>query len=459
MGKSNREILNIALPSIAQNVTVPLLGLVDAAISGHLGGAVYIGAVAVGSMVFNMIYWLCAFLRMSTGGLTAQAWGKAAGTDGKAVAGGDGDMDILQVLFRALKIGFVISMLLIVLQKPLADASFWLMGATAEVERLSRIYFRILIWGAPAVIMSYGLSGWFLGRQDAKRPMAIAIVQNVINIALSLFFVIFLGWKVEGVATGTLIAQWAGVAMYLMCRVKKHESGEGAERLLQTICKNFRRMYTKESSMLGGKGVALEGALFLRTLCMVSVQVAFTHAGALQGDLVLAANALLMQFYMFFSYFMDGFAYAGEAVGGKYVGAKDRKSFIAITRGLFVWGVWLTVGFTIIYYFGGDTIVALLTNDVQVRTEAALFMPYVLLLPVCGVAAFLFDGLYAGATKSMLMFLSVLAGAAVFFLILYISSRSGDVSATNHCLWAAMLSFLAVRSVFLGVTFRKILPD
>ena len=458
MGKSNREILRIALPSIAQNVTVPLLGLVDAAISGHLGGAEYIGAVAVGSMVFNMLYWLCAFLRMSTGGLTAQAWGRALAGGETAVAGNKSGSDIMQILFRALRIGLVISLMLLLLQRPLADVSFWLMGATTEVESLGRIYFRILIWGAPAVLMTYGLSGWFLGRQDAKRPMAIAIVQNVINIALSLFFVIVVGWKVEGVATGTLIAQWSAVFMYLMCRVRKGGEGEDTERLWQVVFRDFRWKPEKEPSLARSGGFALERTLFMRTLCMVCVQVAFTHAGAVQGNLILASNALLMQFYMFFSYFMDGFAYAGEAVGGKYVGAKDRKSFIAITRGLFVWGAWLTVGFTIIYYWGGDAIVAILTDDMQVRKAAAGFMPYVLLLPLCGMAAFLFDGLYAGATKSMLMFLSVLAGAAVFFLILYISSRSGNVSATNHCLWAAMLSFLAVRSMFLAVTYRKILP-
>ena len=332
------------------------------------------------------------------------------------------------------------------------------MGATAEVERLGRIYFRILIWGAPAVLMTYGLSGWFLGRQDAKRPMAIAIVQNVINITLSLFFVIVVGWKVEGVATGTLIAQWAAVVMYLMCRVEKGGEREEKERLWQAVCRNFRWKPEKEPSLARSGGFALERTLFLRTLCMVCVQVAFTRAGAVQGNLMLASNALLMQFYMFFSYFMDGFAYAGEALGGKYVGAEDRKSFIAITRGLFAWGAWLTVGFTLIYLIGGDAVVALLTDDMEVRNAAADFLPYVLLLPLCGVAAFLFDGLYAGATESVLMFLSVLAGAAVFFMVLFISFRSGEVSSANHYLWAAMLSFLAVRSIFLAVTFRKILP-
>lgn len=447
----NRTILRIALPSIAQNVTVPLLGLADAAISGHLGGAQYIGAVAVGAMIFNMLYWLCAFLRMSTGGLTAQAIGRQD--------------DPAPALLRALRIAMFISLLLLLLQIPLGNVAFRLMEATPTVEKLARTYYRVLIWGAPAVLSTYVLNGWFLGRQDARTPMLVAITQNLLNIGLSLFFVLVMDWKVEGVASGTLIAQWVGVAMYLLATVPRHKSPSPSstaihhpqqptprQHLIKYIFCAIKHPARRQLATHGGQ---IEGTLFLRTLCMVAVQVYFTKAGASQGDTLLAANSLLLQFYMLCSYFLDGFAYAGEAVGGKFFGARDRTSFLHLTYNLFYWGTAIAFAFTISYYLGGSYFLTLLTDDPTVRQAALPYLPFASIIPLCGLATFLYDGLYIGTTSTRLMLASVGAGMCVFFIVQQIPI---DLWSRNHSLWLAMLAFLTTRGIIQALFFRHILP-
>ncbi|MBR1732509.1 MAG: MATE family efflux transporter [Alloprevotella sp.] len=465
----HKEILKIALPSIATNVTVPLLALADMGISGHLGGAQYIGAVAVGAMIFNMLYWLCGFLRMSTGGLTAQAFGRvsaasaaqgARGTEAKV--GDSGAQPALgDILLRSLTIAACLSLSLLLLQWPLGEAAFFLMGATPDVEALARIYFRILIWGAPAVLSVYCLNGWFLGRQDARMPMVVAIFQNLLNILLSLGLVVGLGWKVEGVATGTLIAQWTGLAIYACCRVPGVAGGDTVP-LYRYVAHSLRRRLQAASRLSPGlgEGFRVEGTLFLRTLCMVAVQVWFTKLGAAQGDMLLAVNSLLMQFYMLFSYVMDGFAYAGEAVGGKYYGAGNRPAFFRLTRALFTWGAGLTLAFTALYYIGGIPFLSLLTDDAAIVRGAVPYLPYAWLLPLCGVATFLYDGLCIGTTSTRLMLVSVASGMAVFFLVLYVLPLLGGMQSagTNGCLWIALLAFLAVRGLVQAASYSRIVP-
>ena len=439
----NREILRIALPSIAQNVTIPLLGLIDTAISGHLGGADYIGAVAVGGMIFNLLYWLCGFLRMSTGGLTAQAFGRVARDE------------LAALLIRALRMGLLISLGIIILQVPLGYVALRFFDVTPEIEQLTRLYYRILVWGAPAVLMNYGLAGWFLGCQNARTPMTVAILQNILNILLSLFFVVILGWRVEGIAAGTLIAQWAGLLMYLLAPVPKEVRETPAASRTSTLSYVLRipggtkaALRTLRGSRVG-QGGNVEFTLFLRTLCMVSVQMFFTRLGAAQGATILAANAILMQFYLLFSYFMDGFAYAGEAVGGKYFGASDRLSFRRLMRHLFAWGAGITLAFTLLYYFEGTQLLRLLTDDADVVAAAAEYIPLASLIPLCGLAAFLYDGLCIGTTSTRLMLASVAAGMLTFFAIALLPA-----SLTNSLLWTAMLAFLLVRGIVQGIFFR-----
>ncbi len=427
--KFSNPILRIALPSIVTNITVPLLSLADTAIVGHLGAATYIGAIAIGGVVFNMIYWVMGFLRMGTGGLTAQACGA-----------NDND-EALLTLVRSLCVAGGMALLFIVMQNGIwAIASAMVGEAGTEMGTLAHEYFSVLIWGAPAVLGLYSLTGWFLGMQNARYPMYISIVQNVVNIAASLFFVVVLHWRVAGVACGTLIAQYASflLALYLW-----H--------------KRYRLIYNKGVlKRVGQPGVwhrflTVNRDIFLRTLCLVAVSTAFTVFGTSLGETTLAANALLMQFFVLFSYVMDGFAYAGEALGGKYAGAGDRKAFTNLTRDLFKWGAAFALLFTAVYVLGGTPFLHLLTDEESVIATATNFLPWVSLIPIIGVSAFLFDGLFIGTTATRQMLLSMLVATAGFFLLRAV------LPPTNAALWSAFLLYLGLRGAVQGLLFRGLL--
>lgn len=427
--KTDRNILRIALPSIVSNITVPLLGLVDTSIAGHLGATAYIGAIAVGGMFFNMVYWIFGFLRMGTGGLTAQAYGAGAREE------------TVRILLRSLGLALLVGAALIALHRPLADLFFRLLAPTPGVEAYARRYYTILIWGAPAVLGLYSFTGWFLGMQNARYPMFIAIVQNVVNVGASLTLVVGAGWKVEGVATGTLIAQYAGVLLaFLLWR--RHYGGHPS-RLL-------RRDTWERSALL--RFFSVNRDIFFRTLCLVAVSTYFTACGARQGDLVLAVNALLMQFFMLFSYVMDGFAYAGEALGGRCYGARDVAGFDRLTRRLFLWGGGLAMLFTVAYWSGGEYLLAVLTDDRAVRTAAQTFLPYVMAIPLAGFAAFLYDGLFIGTTSTRGMLLAVGGAAAAFFL----AERGLTAILGNHALWLAFLLYLLLRGVIQGLCYNRV---
>lgn len=428
-------ILRIALPSIVSNITVPLLGLVDTAITGHLGAASYIGAIAVGGMLFNMVYWLFGFLRMGTGGFTSQAYGAADHAEAR------------RTLLRSLTVAAAIACVLIALQGPLLATAFRFIDATPETACLATRYFRILIWGAPAVLGLYSLAGWFLGMQNARYPMLVAIVQNGVNIAVSLLLVVVLGMKVEGVALGTLTAQYAGLllALFLLRRMLRRLPHVEAASLA---------WHTVFSRPALARFFHVNRDIFLRTLCLVAVTTAFTSAGASQGDLVLAANALLMQFFMLFSYVMDGFAYAGEALGGRFYGARDLPALYRLTRSLFLWGTTLALAFTLLYAVGGTSLLRLLTDQADVAATASRFLPYAVAVPLLGFAAFLLDGLFIGTTSTRAMLLSMLVASAAFFTCHALLASSLG----NHALWIAFLLYLvlrgAVEAVLLPRCFR-----
>lgn len=293
MSPTSQRILHIAIPSIISNITVPLLGLVDVTIVGHLGSASYIGAIAVGGMLFNMIYWIFGFLRMGTSGLTAQAYGAH-------------DLpEVTRILLRSLGISMLLALALLVLQYPIRIVAFQLIEASPEVRGLASLYFHICIWGAPATLGLYGFTGWFIGMQNSRFPMYIAITQNVVNIAASLFFVFACDMKVAGVALGTLIAQYAGLFMAYGLWLRYYQP-------LRKYIKR-KRVFTREAM---ARFFQVNRDIFLRTLCLVAVTVFFTSTGAAYGDVTLAVNTLLMQLFTLFSYIMDGFAYAGEALTG-----------------------------------------------------------------------------------------------------------------------------------------------
>ncbi|MDO4165617.1 MAG: MATE family efflux transporter [Bacteroides sp.] len=427
----DRQILQIALPSIVSNITVPLLGLVDVTIVGHLGAPAYIGAIAVGGMLFNIICWIFSFLRMGTSGMTSQAYGKR-------------DLpEVVRLLIHSVGIGLVVGLCFIVLQVPVRHLAFLLVHPTEEVRELTTIYFHICIWGVPAMLGLYGLSGWFIGMQNSRIPMLIAITQNVVNIVASLCLVFLCGMKVEGVATGTVIAQYAGFVMGLLLwwryygRLKKYyPTATGIWERSALV-----RFFTVNRD------------IFLRTLCLVSVTLFFTSAGASQGEIVLAVNTLLMQFFMLFSFVMDGFAYAGEALSGRFIGACNRDAFMDTLHRLFVWGGIMTALFTLVYALGGTGILSLLTNEPEVIAASDAYFYWALAIPVAGITAFIWDSIFIGATATRGMLISMAIAAACFFGLYYLLRPVLG----NHALWLAFITYLFMRGAVQTVLSRGVI--
>ena len=425
----NKKILQLAIPSIVSNITVPVLGLIDVAIVGHLGSAAYIGAIAVGGMLFNIIYWLFGFLRMGTSGMTSQAFGQR---DLKGVT---------RVLLRAVGVGLFIALCLLLLQYPIRKIAFLLIDATPEVRELATVYFNICVWGAPAVLGLYGFAGWFIGMQNSRFPMFIAITQNVVNIVASLSFVYLLDMKIEGVALGTLIAQYAGLFMASLLWLRYYGRLKIVFRWQEIIGKTAMKRFFQVNS-----------DIFFRTLCLVAVTTFFTSTGARQGDVVLAVNTLLMQLFTLFSYIMDGFAYAGEAMTGRYVGARNNTGLQRMIRLLFRWGWGLSLSFTILYMIGGQDFLGLLTNDTTVIKAAGSYYYWVLAIPLAGFAAFLWDGILIGATATRLMLYSMLVASGLFFLIYYIFYALMG----NHALWMAFLIYLSLRGIMQWILWHRL---
>ena len=425
----NRRILHLAIPSIVSNITVPLLGLVDVTIVGHLGATAYIGAIAVGGLLFNILYWNFGFLRMGTSGLTSQAYGRK-----------DKDAEI-RVLVQAVSVGLFSALAMLILQYPIERLAFRLLDTSAEVEQYAVSYFRICIWGAPAVLAQYGFTGWFIGMQNSRYPMYIAIVMNVINIVCSSCFVFLFGMKVEGVALGTVVAQYSGVMMAWWLWFYNYKELRGRITFrgsLQLIA--MRRFF------------AVNRDIFLRTLCLIGVTTFFTSTGARQGDVILAVNTLLMQLFTLFSYIMDGFAYAGEALSGRYVGACNLVQLKRAVKALFGWGIGLSLVFTLLYGIGGENFLGLLTNDTIVIETAGHYFYWVLAIPLAGFAAFLWDGILIGATATRFMLWAMLVASGSFFVIYYCFSGATN----NHMLWLAFLVYLALRGIMQTLWSRKV---
>lgn len=422
MLSTDRRILSLALPSIVQNVTVPLLGLADLTIVGHLGSARAMGAIAVGSMVFNVIYWLLGFLRMGTSGLTSQAYGRNDAADAR------------RLLRRVLLISLALGLLLIIGQWPLRWLAMRVIHPSAGVVPLASLYFSICIWGAPAVLGLYGLNGWFVGMQDTRTPLYVAVAQNVLNIAASLSFVYLLGLNIAGVALGTLTAQWFGMiasAALALRRYRRLDSELTGERCEQTT--------------EWGRFFSVNRDIFIRTLFLVAVNLFFTSVGAREGDVILSANTVLLTFYTLFSYIMDGFAFAGEAVCGSSFGSGDTKALRLSVRRLFFWGWVMTLLFTIAYALGGMPLVRFMTSEQSVIGAIADYFPWVLLIPVCGMAAFVYDGVFIGITATRGMLVTSVAAALLFFA-LFISGKALSLPA-NHLLWCVYIVYLLARGV------------
>lgn len=425
-----RSIARIALPAIVSNISVPLLSLVDTAIAGHLGSSVYLGAIAVGGMVFNVLYWLTGFLRMGTSGPTAQAFGR-------------GDMDGAAVgLARAMALAMLMGTAIVLAAPLLRAAAFTLVSCPEGVEEPAVSYFCICIFGAPAVLGICAFSGWFLGMQNSVWPMVVTVVQNVVNIVASATFVFAFGMGIEGIAAGTVAGEYAGLAVCVVVWLAKYYG------MLPRV--DWREVFCRREL---GKFFAVNRDIFLRTLFLVAVMSYFTVCGTRMGALTLAANALLMQLFVLFSYISDGFAFAAEALSGRYAGARDRQAFKRVVAAVaLICGI-AAVAFSAVYALAGHAFLALLTDSRETLGVALQYLSFAAAIPVVAVVAFILDGVFVGTLATRQMLVSTLLSAAVFFALLFfllpVMGNSG--------LWTAFLSYLLVRSAVMALQYRTVL--
>ena len=413
----NREILKIALPAIVANITVPLLGLVDTAIAGHLGDKMFIGAVAVGAMMFNLVYWNFGFLRMSTSGMTAQTYGSG---DFKESA---------KLLGESTALAALVSAIIITLQWPIRLLLLWIIGPSAEVNSLAITFFNICIWGVPPVLVMMALKGWLLGMQDSRGAMWISIMTNVFNIAASIICVYLLKMGFVGIAVGTLAGEWLGLLFAALTVQRKFPRLNG---LL-----DWRRVWRFKGT---GRYFRVSRDIFVRSFLLMTVNLAFVSIGARSGDLILAVNALILQLFTLYSHFMDGIAFAGEAVVGKYYGMGDMARMRRCVRLLFLWGLGVAAVFTLVYSFPRFAF-GLLTDQQSVIQAAMDYRLWCALIPAAGMAAFVWDGIFISLTRSGGMLLSAFIAWSLFFIIYWITPAHWG----NNRLWIAYLSFLALR--------------
>lgn len=419
------------MPSIVSNITVPLLGMIDLAITGHLGNQSFIGAIAVGSMLFNIMYWMFGFLRMGTSGLTAQAFGES------------NKEKITETLYQGVTVSAAISLLLLVLSPLIFIGAMEFIAPSPEVRELVGKYFRICVAGIPASLLLFVLNGWYIGMQNTRIPMTIAISQNILNILASIFFVYGIGMKLEGIALGTVIAQWGGaLASIWLLRKRYREYIRQSNSFKKTVLNSNLSQY-----------LLVNRDIFFRTLCLIGIHFYFIAAGAKGGDTILAVNAVFMQFFTLYSYFIDGMAYAGEALVGKAVGARDKVGYAKTLRGLFILSGLLTLLFTLVYAFFNADLLTLFTDNEEVLKSSKDYLLWTLFFPICGMAAFIWDGVYIGATLPRYMLLSTLLGIMVFFALYLSLSPMFE----NHALWLAFLSNLAVRGIILTMFKERVI--
>ena len=422
----HREILALSIPAIIANITTPLLGIIDVAIVGNMGSAVYIAAIAIGGTIFNMLYWPFAFLRMGTSGITAQAYGA------------ENNHQCTLVLYRSLAVAMIVGIVFILLQYFVSKCAFYFIGISNDTLLFSEKYFSVCIWGAPAMLGSFALSGWFIGMQNSRATMWISIFVNVLNITISLILVYLFDLGITGVAIGTLSAQWGGFILGLL--IINHRYKLASVSFRDILCKDELKRF-----------FSINIDIFLRTLCLVAVTMWFTRAGAQQSNIILAVNTLLMQLFMLFSYFMDGFAFAAEALAGKSIGANNDSQLRKYINALFQWGVGMALLFTIIYLLGGRSFLTLLSSDPMVIDASATYFYWAIAIPLSGFIAFTWDGIFIGATRTRSMLASMAIATLVFFTIYFIFMPLCG----NHALWMAFICYLITRGITLTIIYNK----
>lgn len=416
----NREILRLAIPNIISNITVPLLGLVDMFIVGHLEHSEYIGAVALATLIFNVIYAAFSFLRMGTSGFTAQAYGA------------ENKQEQANILLRAMLVGLSAGLLMIITQPLISAVGFYFLDAGEVTKTFAKDYFHIYIWAAPAVLGLNTMNGWFVGMQNAKTPMYTAIAINVINIGLAFTFVYGFGMQIKGIAMATTIAQYSGLLLSITIWSLKYG-----------WIKSYFNFNTLKVWANYIPFFKVNTDIFIRSMALMTVTTFFMSVSAKMGDDILAVNALLMQLFLLFSYIMDGFAYAAEALTGRFIGARAIDTLKAFVKRLFMWGVVLVILFTLAYALFTDQILNLLTDKANIIQASKDFQFWALLTPIAGFAAFLWDGIFIGATASKQMRNSMLIAVSIFFAISLLFNHNYE----NNILWLAFIIYLASRGI------------
>ena len=423
----NREILRLAIPNIISNISVPLLSTVDTALMGRMS-ALHIGAVGIGSMIFNFIYWNFGFLRMGTTGITAQAYGRKD------------PAEMILTLARAMLCALVLAALVMLLQTPFARLSFYLMNVNAEQYALVSEYFFIRIWAAPATIGLYAMMGWYFGMQNAIYPLILTIVINIVNIAFSFLFIIQFDMDIDGVAWGTVIAQYCGLLLALGLFFKKYSYLVSD---LKTVV-----LFQVEAFK---KFLLINRDIFIRTLCLTFAFAFFYSQSAENGEAILAVNVILLQFFNWMAYGVDGFAFAAESLVGKYAGAGVPKDTRSAIRYSFVWGMLLALLFSFLYGIGHQPLLRIFTDQAAVIDAAQPYIWWIIALPLISTPSFIWDGVYIGLTASKAM-----RDTMLLSLIVYVGSFYAlDSTYGNHGLWLAMLLFMAARGIIQWLFYER----
>jgi len=432
---TNREILRLAVPSILANITIPLVGIVDTAIVGHLSNAAAIGGIAIGTMLFDLLYWNFGFLRVGTSGLTAQAYGRG-------VAG-----ECRKILTQSTMIALLAALFIWAIQWLFVTAVLSIVPCSEEVAQVARDYFFVRIWAAPATLMLFAFKGWFIGMQDTVSPMAVDILVNMVNIGASYGLAVYTPLGVVGVAWGTLIAQFTGLLLAILIVVFKYRIVHIG---LREIIAAMRGPELKRM-------MALNGNLFIRSLCFMVVYVGFTSLAGTYGDTELAVSSVLMKLFMFFSFFVDGFAYAGEALVGKAFGElkmKNEKLKIrGIVRTLFNWSIGVGVVFTVLYAVWGKAMVGMMTDDIAVLAATDKYIGWLIAMPIVSALAFMWDGVYVGATAGVPI-RNAMIWAAVGFVALYVATFQ---FVGPQALYIAYFAHLIARVIYLTIKSKKVI--
>lgn len=441
----NKQILQLAVPSILANITIPLVGLVDTAIVGHISNAAAIGGIAIGTMLFDLLYWNFGFLRVGTSGMTAQAYGRECQmsdvrcmmsdvrclmSDKKVICG----EETSRLLKQSLTIAGGAAMLIWAIQWLFVTAVLAVVPCSPEVADMAKSYFYVRIWAAPATLSLMAFKGWFIGMQDTRSPMAVDILVNVVNMVASYLLAVYTPLGVVGVAWGTLIAQYTGLIL-----------------AFSILLLRYTIQWRENEPLWSGtrKFMQLNGNIFIRSLCFMVVYVGFTSIAGSYGDTELAVSSIIMKLFMFFSFFVDGFAYAGEALVGKYWGKSSTNDLV---RWLIVWGIAMGLVFTLVYAIWGDNIIWLMTDDRAVLAASRQYLIWLILMPLASSLAFIWDGIYVGAT----------AGKEIRNAMIYAALSFAVVYAVGYSWWGIQALYMAysvhliVRAMYLRVKWKKV---